>query len=60
MERVGRHWNRVSRTVVESPLLEVKAVFMWHLGTCFNGGLGSAGLVVGLSDLTGLFQPKRF
>lgn len=24
---------------------------MWHLGTCFNGGCGSAGSTVGLKDL---------
>ena len=33
---------------------------MWCLGTWFSGGLGSAGLTVGLDDLKGLFQPKRF
>lgn len=26
MERVGRQWNRVPRAVVQSPLLEVKAL----------------------------------
>lgn len=29
---------------------------MWHLGTCFSGGLGIAGSVVGRDDLKGLFQ----
>ena len=33
---------------------------MWHLGTWFSGGLGSARVMVGLDDLKGLFQPKRF
>lgn len=28
---------------------------MWHLGTCFSGGLGSAGLMGGFDDLEGLF-----
>lgn len=29
---------------------------MWHLGTEFSGGHGSAGLRVGLHDLRGLLQ----
>ena len=33
---------------------------MWCLGTWFSGGLGSVTLMVGLDDLKGLFQPKRF
>lgn len=33
---------------------------MWHLGTWFRSGLGSAGLVLGLDDLRGLFPPKPF
>jgi len=33
---------------------------MWHLGTWFSGGLDSVKLMVGLRDLTGLFQPKLF
>ena len=33
---------------------------MWHLGTWFSGGVGSARLAVGLGDLKGLFQPKQF
>ena len=33
---------------------------MWRLGTWFRGGLGSVRLMVGLDDLKGLFQPKRF
>ena len=33
---------------------------MWHLGTWFSGGLGSVRFMVGLDDLKGLFQPKRF
>lgn len=31
---------------------------MWHWGTWFRGGLGSAGLVFGVNDLGGLFQPN--
>lgn len=30
------------------------------MGTWVSGGLGSAGLAVGLDGLRGLFQPKRF
>ena len=33
---------------------------MWCLGTWFSGGLGSVRFTVGLDDLKGLFQPKRF
>ncbi|KAK4832564.1 hypothetical protein QYF61_024064 [Mycteria americana] len=33
---------------------------MWCSGTWFSGGLGSVGFMVGLDDLKGLFQPKRF
>jgi len=33
---------------------------MWHLGTWFSGGLGSVRFMVGLNDLKGFFQPKRF
>ena len=33
---------------------------MWCLGTWHSGGLGSAGLMVGLDDLKGLFQPKFY
>jgi len=35
-------------------------VFMWCLGTWFSDGLGSARFVIGLDDLKGLFQHKRF
>jgi len=33
---------------------------MWHLRTWFSDRLGSARLMVGLDDLEGLFQLKRF
>jgi len=33
---------------------------MRHSGTWLSGGLGSIGLTVGLGDLKGVFQPKRF
>lgn len=32
---------------------------MWHTGLWFSGGLGGAGLMVGLDSLKGLFQPKQ-
>jgi len=31
---------------------------MWYSATWFSGGLGSVGLMIGLSDLDGLFQLK--
>jgi len=37
-----------------------KEVQMWHLVTWFRGGLGSVGLMVGLDDLRGVYQPKCF
>lgn len=33
---------------------------MWHLGTWPSGGLGSAGLMVALDDIKGLFPHKWF
>lgn len=33
---------------------------MWHPGKWFSGGLGRAGLTVGLNDLKGLLQSKLF
>lgn len=33
---------------------------MWHSGTWFSGGPGSAWLTVGLNDLNSPFQPKQF
>jgi len=33
---------------------------VWHFGTWFSGGLGSISFMVGLHDLKGVFQPKRF
>lgn len=48
--------NRLLREVAESPSLEVwKSMWMWHEGTWFSGEHGSAGLVVALNDLRGLF-----
>lgn len=55
--RVEKHGNRMSRAVVQSPPLEVfrKAVGLW-----VSAERGGAGLMVGLDDLKGLFQPQGF
>lgn len=56
-------WNRLCVETRESPCLEVqymKAAWMSHLGTWFTGALGRVRLMVGLDDLCGYFQPKRF
>lgn len=33
---------------------------MWHLRIWFNGRLDSVRLMIGLSDIKGVFQPKGF
>lgn len=39
-----------------------KNMWVWHLGIWFSAdpGGGGAGLLVGLRDLRGLFQPEQF
>ena len=56
---VSKHWNKLSREVVESQSLEeFRRLVNGALGTWFSDGLGGAGLTVGLDDLKGLLQPK--
>jgi len=55
-ERVVRPWPRLPRAVGESPSLEgVKN--LCGCGTSWFSRRGGVGLMVGLGDLRGLFQP---
>ena len=56
--RVMRHWHRLPRgVVVESPSLEVFKKCEDLALRAVVSGHGGDGLMVGLADLSGLFQP---
>lgn len=52
---MARHWNKLSRNVVESLSLEA---CKRHLDMVLRGDYGGAGLMIGLNDLEGLFHPS--
>lgn len=52
--------NNYLLLLVFKSLERFKTMWMWHLGTGTSGGLGSAGVIVKLEDLRGLFQTEQF
>lgn len=58
MEKVVKHWNRLSREVVDHHHWKgSKPVWIWSLKTWFDGEhSGGAKLIVELDDLKCLFQ----
>lgn len=62
----GDHWaSELSSPGTGWPVVDhcscwdLKALWVWHLGTWVIGGLGSAEGVAGLGGLRRLFQPKQ-
>jgi len=56
-KRVVRYWHRLPRVVLESPSLEM---FKKHGDVTVRymiSGHGGDGLMAGLNDVSGLFQP---
>ena len=56
-ERAVRQWHRLPREVVQSPSLEVFRSRVDVALRDVGSGRGGGGLMVGIGDLSGLFQP---
>lgn len=54
IERVVKHWN-----CCPGKWLSLHAGRFFLKDVALSGGLGGAGLMVGLDNLKGLFQPKQ-
>lgn len=56
MEGAPKPWDSCSGQWCSPHLWrDLKATWMWHLGTWVNFGLSSAGCMVGLDECRGLF-----
>lgn len=61
LSRMVRHWNELSREVrSHHPWRCSRGIWICCWAMCFEGTVGSVGLIVGLDDLKGLFQPWWF